>query len=362
MSARHLAFAALSCSLVALIGGAAPPAAGPPEVTIARPVVKEVTDYEDLTGRIEAVATVQLRARVSGYLTRVAFEVGDSVKKGDVLCEIDARPLRAAADEAAAGVAQAEANLRLAELEHRRAQKRVADAVAARAELERAAAVRDQARAALALARARLDAARLILSFTRVVAPIDGRVTRRPVDPGNLVKADDTVLGTIVSLAPVHAVFDVDELTFLRLWRANKGKKTPVLLGLAGEDGFPRRGEAIQTDSRIDAKTGAVHMRATFANKDEALRPGQFVRVRLLVGAPHRALLVPEKALLSAEGRKFLLVVGAGNVLERRAVVVGLSFDGSREIREGLRAEERVVIGGLARLRPGAIVSPRIAE
>jgi RND family efflux transporter MFP subunit len=346
------------------------PDAPPPEVTVVRPSAREVTDYEEFTGRLQAAASVDLRARVSGYLTKVAFKEGSDVKKGDLLFEIDARPYQADVDRADAALNLAEARKKRTDADFARAKALLERQAVSREEFDKIAAERDEAAAALAAAKADREVVRLRLSFTKVTAPIDGRIGRTLVDPGNLVKADDTSLGTIFSMDPIYAYFDLDERTLLRLTRlAREGKfkglregEVPADMGLADENGFPRRGTVNFVDNRVDPDTGTVRARAVFANRDGALVPGLFARVRLAIGNPHKALLVPEEAIRTDQEQKVVYVVNDKDQVVSRHVVVGTAHDGLRVIAEGLKPEDRVITGGGRRVRPGMTVKPVVAE
>ena len=360
-----------SFSVLVLAAAAACTAAEPPapEVPVVRPVVREVTDYEDFAGRTEASAAVEVRARVTGYLDKVLFKDGDDVKKGDVLFEIDPRPYRAELEKAQAVVALAEARLKQADDAAKRAAALLASKAVSPEDLDKATADRAEAEAAVAVARASLQAAKLTLESSRVAAPFDGRVGRRLVDPGGLVKADDTVLAVIAARDPMCVVFDVDERTALRLRRAvREGKpraegegSLTVAMGLADEEGFPHSGTVDFADNRVDPEKGTLRMRAAFANADGLLVPGLSARVRLTVGKPYKALLVPEEAVGLEEGMKFVLVVGEKDVVEQRKVDLGPRQDGWRAVKEGLREDDRVVVGGPKGLRPGTTVKPREA-
>jgi RND family efflux transporter MFP subunit len=355
----------LFCPILLLAGPLGGRAAEPPQVPVCLPVVRQVTDYEDFTGRVEPVARVEVRARVTGYLLKAPFKEGDTVKKGDLLFEIDPRPYQIEADRASAEVRRAQVRLtRLA-----RDLDRMKKLPASREEQDRATAERDEAEASLQAARAVLELTKLNLDFCKVQAPIDGRIGRRMVDPGNLVKADETALATIVSEAPAYVSFDVDERTILRLRQAvREGKiggpaeeKTPVFMGLASEEGFPHKGVVNFADNSVDSSTGTLRLRAVFDNPDHLLIPGLFARIRLPIGKPYQALLVPEEAVSQGGftgNRRFVYVVDDRNVINERPVRVGGREGDLRVVREGLKAEDRVVIGNLARLRVGMTVSP----
>jgi RND family efflux transporter MFP subunit len=352
----------LSCLVLVLIAVRAD--AKPPEVPVARAVVREVTDHEDFTGRTDAAARVELRARVTGYLLKTAVKEGAEVKKGDVLFEIDSRPYRAELDKVEAALKLGEARLRLAEANLKRVKALFDRKTASQEDLDRAAAERTVAEAEVRAAQANREVARLNLDFTRVVAPIDGRIGRQAVDPGNLVKADDTILATLVNRDPMHVYFDVEERSALRLLRSvreDKGKdrKIPAAIGLAEEDSFPRRGVVDLADNHVNADTGTLRMRAVLPNKDGLLMPGLFVRVRLTTGAPHKELMVPRQAVMVEERQRFVYVVNDKDAIERRDVQVGQASDGWLVATRGLKADERVVVGRLSTLRPGITVRPR---
>jgi RND family efflux transporter MFP subunit len=356
----------LSCSLLVLAGGPAGAADEPPEVPVARPGVREVADTEDFTGRTEAPTRVDLRARVTGYLQKALFQEGGEVKEGDTLFEIDPRPYRAECDRAEAAVGLAEAHLRLAKANLERTRALSARGAIGREDVDRAVAEAAEAEAGLRAAQANRDAARLNLEFTRVLAPVSGRIGRRLLDPGNLVKADETILATLVTRDPLYVYFDVDERTVLRLRRAladgPRGPRMPVAIGLAGEEGFPHAAVVDFTDNRVDPETGTLRLRAVLPNKDHLLDPGLFVRVRLTLGEPRKLLLVPAEAVLAEEGRRFVYVVNDKEAVEKREVVVEPERDGRRVVTRGLGPGDRVVVGRQARLRPGMTVRPVEAD
>jgi RND family efflux transporter MFP subunit len=368
----------LSCLAVAgcVRSQATPPPPPLPEVKVSLPTSREVTDYEDFPGRLEAVNAVDLRARVTGYLDKVKFKEGAFVAKGDVLFEIDDRTYQAELARADGNVVQNEGNLKRLDYEYDRAALLLPRGAIGREEYDKAAGDRTMAVGALAVAKANLVLAKQNVSWTKVKAPLSGKISRRYLDPGNLVKADDTVLTSIVSLDPIYAYFDLDERTTLRLQKLIRdGKlswsldgKLPVLLGLADEEGYPLKGAIDFADNKVDADTGTWRLRALVHNADLGLAPGYFVRVRLPIGIPHRAILVSEQALGTDQGQKFVYVVEkmaakvidgksvpVGEVAYRR-VKVGRLHDGLRVISEGLKADERVIVSGLQRARPGATV------
>lgn len=371
---RSLPAVALLAALVASGCGHEPPKvtqAGPPEVLVSLPTVEEVTDYEDFIGRTEAVRTVDIRARVTGYLEGFHFVDGGEVKEGDLLFEIDPRPYQAALDRAEATLAQARARQNRMEADFRRTNALYARGTVSREEFDLVVDNLAEARAAVGIGRAERDLARLNVDFTRVTAPFSGQISRTMVDPGNLVKADDTLLTTMVKVDPIRAYFDIDERTLLRIRRliregrvaSQSEAEVPVLVGLADEADFPHRGQIDFSDNRVDPGTGTLQVRGVIANPaPHVLAPGLFVRVRLPIGAPHRALMIDEVALGTDQGRKFLYVVDGRNKVAYRRVQVGVLRDGMRVIEEGLDPGERVVVSGLQRVRPGLTVAPRESE
>ena len=344
---------------------AAPPPAKAPEVLVSTPVVKDITDYEDFTGRTEAVASVEVRARVTGYLEKVHFKEGADVRQNDLLFEIDRRRIQAE-------LARAEANVRQAEVRFKRLAADYERAVRSRLavsqeELEKIAGDRSEAEAAVGAAGATRDLAQLNLSYTQVRAPIGGRISRFYLDPGNLVKADETVLTGIVTTDPMHVVFDVDERTLLRVRRlveAGKVKsardsRVTALAALSDEEGFPHQGVINFVDNHVDPNTGTLRLRGVFPNPKGIMSPGLFARVRVPLGEPAPAVLVAEQALGTDQGQKFVYVINDKDEAVYRRVTVGRPSDGLRVIAGGLSAGERVVVGGLQRVRPNAAVTPK---
>jgi RND family efflux transporter MFP subunit len=349
----------------------APPPAKPPEVIVSLPVVKEVTDFEDFTGRTDAVATVQVRARVSGYLDKILFTEGREVKEGDPLFEIDPRTYQDDLDQKESTVAQAEAHFKRLDRDYGRAAKLLPDNAVSQTEFDQIMGDRDEAAAALKVAKAAAELSHLNLSFTKVAAPLSGRIGKQMIDPGNMVQADQTVLTTIVSQDPIYAYFAVDERTTLkirRLIRAGVVKPAsvapmPVLLGLSDEKGYPHEGTVDFVDNRTDAMTGTLYLRGIFKNPKRILSPGLFARIRLPVGEAHQSLAISEAALGSDQGQKFVYVVNDKNEVEYRRVKIGIALSGGlRSIDEGLKETDRVVVAGLQRIRPGIKVEPKSAE
>ncbi|HYT95596.1 MAG TPA: efflux RND transporter periplasmic adaptor subunit [Gemmataceae bacterium] len=358
-----------------------------PEVQINLPETAEVTPYEDFSGRTEAIKSVDVRARVTGYLDKVNFEDGAEVKKGAVLFEIDPRVYKAALDRAESNVALAEAHLRRLEADFARAEALVRSKAMSPEDYDKVRGDRDEAAATVLVNKANRDVEKLNYDFTKVTAPIDGRISLRKIDPGNLVKADDTLLTNIVTLDPIYATFDIDErtlLAFTRLLKEGKVKsyreaKVPVWMGLADEEskvipgapykGFPHKGYIVFADNRVDPSTGTKRVRGLFDNPDRLFSPGLFVRIRLPIGGPHKSILIAERALGTTQGQKFLYLVKditdpetkqTKHIVEERPVEIGTMERGLRVITSGLEPGEKVIVSGLQRVRPGAEVTPKL--
>ena len=346
---------------------AAPPEVKPPEVFIASPVEEVVTETEEFTGRTMAVNTVELRARVTGYLEKVLFQDGADVKSGDVLAEVDPRSYKAEYDKAKATTAQSQARLDRVSRQLIRARQLIEKKTITQEEFDLTESDHREAIATLDAAVASEKVAELNLGFTKILSPIDGQISRRLVDPGNLVKADDTPLATIVSLSPIHAYFDVDERTVLRIRRLiQQGKiksardsETRVRIGLADEQDFMLEGTVNFVDNQVDATTGTLRLRALVENPNRFLAPGMFVRVQVPIGAPHAALLIREEGLGADQGQRFVYVVNDKDEVQYRRVTVGMSRGNRRVIESGLELTDRVVVTGLQRIRPGIKVTTR---
>jgi len=334
-------------------------APGAPPVTVAAATSAEVTDSDDFSGRFEAVNRVELRPRVSGYIDQARFSEGGLVKKGDVLFVIDPRPFDVALQRAQADLARVEASAALADSEAKRATTLLGARAISEEEHDQRISSQSQAKADLAAARAAVAAAKLDLDYTRVVAPVAGRVSRAEITVGNYVTSGQDVLTSIVSLDPIYVVFEGDERSYLRL--AGDGSSRSVAIGLADGEGFPYSGTLNFIDNAIDPANGTLRTRAVLPNPDGRFVPGLFARVRLSGGAPHPAVLVPDAAIGTDQDRRFVLVVGADNKVEHRPVSVGGIANGLRIIASGLAAGERVVISGLHRARPGSVVTPQEA-
>ncbi len=346
------------------------PAAPLQTVTVAPVPEREISEWDEFTGRLEAVDQVEIRPRVSGYIKRVTFSEGREVKKGEVLFEIDPRPYQAELARAEAELERAKSAAALAASDVQRAQTLVKAQAISREEYDSRTSAEAQGGAGVKAAEAAVQTARLNLEWTRVRSPINGRVSNALVTSGNLVEAGPpaTLLTTVVSLDPMYVYFDSDEQTYLRYaGRARHGSnwrtaKLPVYLGLANEDGFPHEGQLDFVDNQIDPKTGTIRTRAVFSNSSRALTPGLFARVKLVGDHKRKALLVRDAAIGTDQDRKFVLVVGQGDTLAYRPVVPGRLVDGLRIIDSGLQPGEHVVVNGLMRVRPGMKVAPQLAE
>jgi RND family efflux transporter MFP subunit len=361
------------------LGGCAAPApeskgVAPTQVTVSYPVERYVTDHADYTARTAAVDSVELRARVWGYLDKVNFKEGALVKAGDVLFEIDPRTYAATLAQAEGNLASLEARLDRQTADLARAKQLLAQRVINREEYDKYVGDQGETAASREASKAAVARARLDLSYTRVTAPVSGRVSRYVVTVGNLVQAGDqgggTLLTTLVSVDPMYAYFDVDEYTVLRVRqmiregkaRSARDGEWPVSLGLANEEGFPHQGTINFVDNQVNPKTGTLRLRGVFPNKDESLSPGYFGRVRVPIGFPHKAVLISDRALDTDQGQKIVYVVDSGNKVVARPIRLGALHDGLREVTDGLQAGERVIVTGLQQVRPGVTVEPTLVE
>lgn len=344
------------------------PHAGPPPampVSVAGALERPVTEFDEFAGRLEAIERVDVRPRVGGYIESIHFAPGAVVKRGATLFVIDPRPYQAEVERAEAALASANARLALTESELARAKRLFDDRAVAERELEERQNAHREAQATIQSAKAALDIAKLNLGYTRITAPIDGRISRAEVTVGNLVAAGagGPALTSIVSTSPMYATFEVDEGAFVKyaaIANAQKGKKSSasVLMGLASEEGFPRKGTIEFVDNRLDPQSGTMRVRAIFDNPDGVLTPGMFARVKLGNGASRPAVLIDDRAVGTDQSRKFVFVVGADNKATYREVKLGPVVDGLRVVRAGLQPGERIVVNGLQRVRPGATVAP----
>ncbi len=365
----------LAVGLLSLSGchhAAPPPAAPPTKVTVAAPTEKEIVEWNEYIGRTDAVESVEVRARVSGYLMSVDFKAGGIVKKGDPLFTIDPRPYQADLDRANGSLQQAQAQLKLAQSDLDRAKDLRQKNVIAANEFDNKAATFLQSQGATAVAEAAVETAKLNLEFCYIRSPIEGRVSRENVTVGNLVQpstGQDGILTTVVAVDPLYAYVDVDENSILNYIKLNEeGKlktarevRVPLFLGLQNEEGFPHEGYVDFVDNRISPGTGTMRVRGEWKNWDTLLTPGFFVRVRAAASPKYKALLVPDDAVGTDQGQRYVYVVGADKKAEYRTVKLGPISDGLRVVREGLKPGEQVVVNGLMQVRPGVTVDPQPA-
>ncbi len=372
---RHLAALSVLAVIVAGCSKASDQAAAPapPTVTVATPTARTVTDWDEFVGRFEAIQQVQIRARVGGFVDSVDFKDGAIVKTGELLYVIDPRPYTAALLTAQGQLADAKAKVDLAERELARAMELNRTQAVSDAVVDQRRQQSEVAQAAVQQADGALKRAELDLSFTKVTAPIAGRVSRHLVSVGNLVQGADggaTLLTSIVSMDPIHIYFDMDEATYLRnnrLWHegrrpSSRDVANRVQITLSGETKPSREGAMDFVDNRLDVATGTLRGRAIVPNTDLSILPGQFARIRVIGSAPYEALLLPDAAITNDQSRKVVFVVNKDDVVEMRPVTLGPLDDGLRVVREGLKKDDRVVVDGLQRARVGAKVTPQTAK
>ena len=378
MRTNHLpGITALAIGLLATgCGKDASKTAPPPAVvTVVQPISREIVEWDDYIGRLEAPETVEIRARVSGYLDKVHFKEGKEVKKGDLLFTIDPRPYQAEYDHADAEYERAVSQTDLAKNDFERAKRLIATKAISEEDYDTKSKTYTAAQAAVKSAKAALESAKLNLEFTQIHAPINGRISRAVVTEGNLISSGvggsgATLLTTIVSLDPLYLYGDADErsiLKYLRLRREGKresarDKEIPAEMELADETGFPHKGRIDFLDNRIDPNTGTMRARGVFSNADHSLSPGFFVRIRVPGSGKYPALLIPDRALGSDQAQKFVYVVNAEKKVEFRPIQIGPMIDGLRVVRSGLKAEEQIIVEGLLRVRPGVVVDPKPGE
>jgi RND family efflux transporter MFP subunit len=345
------------------------PAGPPPAVTTAKPVVKDVVEANEFTGRFEATDSVDVRARVSGYLERVAFQDGSTVKKGDLLFVIDRRPYKAALDQAQATQVSAQARLQFAQADIERAEslRRTGNIAEQLVDQRRQAFL--SARADLDNAEAALRNAQLNYDFTEIKAPMAGKIGRRLISEGNLVNANETLLTNIVTLDPIYFYFDVDERSFLAYTRAIQADKQAgrdvtyaAKVGTSDEKEPGRTAKLDFLDNRVDQATGTIRARAVVPNKDVFLTPGLFGTVRVASSTPHRGVLIPDEAIATDQDRRIVYVVAEDGTVGPRVIQPGPRIDGYRLVRDGLKGDETIVIAGIQRVRPGAKVTAQMQE
>ncbi len=363
--------ALISIAIAACGGGGGEMQMPPTPVNVAKVVEKTVAQWDEFTGRIEAVESAQIRPRVGGTIVDVHFREGSLVKKGDLLFSIDDREYRAAAASAQADVARAQARVSLAETEFARSEKLIAAKAVSEGELQTRRNEAKQAQADVLAARARLQSAELNLSFTKITAPFAGRVGGANLRIGNLVAPGEPVLTTLVSLDPVYVAFEGDERAYLRYQnmaedgtrQSSRDVANPVRVALADEQDFPHEGKMVFVDNALDPATGTIRARAELANPDGVFTPGLFARVRLLGSGERKAMLIHPQAVLNDQDRKFVYVVGKGEkdalIAQRKDIVLGAEIDGLVTVQSGLEASDRVVVNGMRKIFfPGAPLQP----
>lgn len=367
--------AAISLSLfVAACGQGTPPAPPPPQVTVANPVREKLIDRDEYVGRFVAVDSVEIRARVSGYLEKVHFTDGQLVKAGDLLFTLDQRPFRASLDQAKADLARAKSQVDLSAADLTRAETLLQQKTIAEALYDQRVQAKRAADAALQSADAALKTAQLNLEFTELRSPVSGRIGDRRVSPGNLVTGTTTggttLLATVVSTDPIRFEFSFDEASYLRYQRIardsgraeERGTKLPVQLRLLDEKAFEHKGNIDFVDNVIDTSSGTIRGRAVFANPNNLFTPGMFARV-IVPGSPeYEALLVPDSAVGTEQIRKFVYVVDAENTVRQKYIELGSLQGSMRVVRNGLDASDRIIVNGLMRARAGAKVTPMTEE
>jgi multidrug efflux system membrane fusion protein len=345
----------------------APP---PPQVSVAQVLEKPVKDWDEFTGRMQAVETVEIRPRVSGYIDKVAFAEGSQVKRGDLLFIIDPRPYQADSDRAAADLKRYRTSLDLARIELTRVQRLKDSGAVSQEELDERKSTVAQAEANAAGSSAALESANLNLSFTRVTSPIAGRVSRAEVTRGNLVTGGTnggTLLTSVVSMDPMYLYFEADEQSYLRYSQmARAGERpssrdhgNPVQVGLANEEGFPHAGTVDFIDNQLNSQTGTIRARAVLDNKEGLYTPGMFARVQLLGSSEYSAILIDDRAVNTDQNQKYVLLLGANNQIEYRRVKLGRVIDGLRVVHEGLKSGDVIVVNGAQRVHPGVTVTPQ---
>ena len=364
------------CTEESPAAGQAPPAP-PPEVTVSTPILRDVTDYFEFPGQTAAVGEVEVRARVTGHIVKVNFQDGQTVKRGDLLFEIDPRPYQAALDRAKGDLARAHALRSKAQADLERAERLRPSGAISQDDYELAVSQRAVHEASIQSGEAAVRDAELNLEFTRVISPIDGRVSRRLITEGNLVQSgqsNSTVLTKVVTTNPIYVYFRIEEPALLKYmdhdWRSGdevmlgriRELKIPVEIGLAHEEGFPHTGVLDFLDNAVDCQTGTLCARGVFENSSQYLAPGLYVRVRIPIGKPHQALLISERAIGRNLKEKFVLTVDENNVVQQRPVQLGSLRDGMRVVESGIGPEDRVIVNGLQRARVGKPVKPHTEE
>ena len=346
------------------------PGGPPPKVTVAKPVVRQIVEQDQYTGRFDAIEYVEVRARVTGYLEKINFTDGQTVKKGDLLFVIDRRPYKAALEQAQAALASAKARQSFSQTDLERAQTLSRSGNISEQVTDQRRQASQTAQADVDSAQAALNNAQLNYDFSEVKAPINGRISRRLVTEGNIVSADQTMLTTIVSLDPIYFSFTVDEKSFLKyqnslgigMGQTQQGKGVPILISLSGEAKPTRKGTLDFVDNRVDNATGTILLRATVPNADQFIKPGLFGIVAMPATKPFQGVLIPDEAVAANQDKRIVYLLGPDNVIQQKDVVLGPKVDGYRVIQSGLKGDETVVVNGLSRVRPGAKVTPDTIE
>jgi multidrug efflux system membrane fusion protein len=327
-------------------------ASAPPQITVAQVIARPLHHWEELTGTLQAVNVVAVHPRVSGYVDSVQFVEGTRVKRDQLLFQIDPRPFQLEVDRLNAELARAQSKLEFANAGRARAERLFAQNAIAREEYEQLTSAQTEAEADVASIRAQLGTARLNLEFTHVRSPIDGRVSRAIITPGNLVSSND-VLTNVVSDDPIYAYFDTDEATYLKFAKQDAAARSPVYLGLAGESGYPHEGKLDFLDNQVDPRSGTIRARAIFDNKDGRFTPGLFGRIKLVSRDSYDAILIDDRAIGTDLGKKYVLVLKSDDSLEYRLVDLGPDIDGLRVVTQGLQPSDVIVVNGLQHVMPG---------
>lgn len=364
------ALAALAAWPLGTPARAQAPGGPPPKVTVAKPVVRQIVEQDQYTGRFDPIEFVEVRARVTGYLEKINFTDGQTVKKGDVLFVIDRRPYKAALEQAQATMTSAKARQSFSQTDLERAQTLSRSGNISEQVTDQRRQASQTAQADVDSAQAALNNAQLNVDFTEVKAAITGRISRRNVTEGNIVITDQTLLTTIVSLDPIYFSFTVDEKAFLKyqgslgigMGQTQQGKGVPVMIALSGEAKPTRKGTLDFVDNRVDTQTGTILLRATVPNGDLFIKPGLFGIVSMPATKPFQGVMVPDEAVAANQDKRIVYLLGADDVIQQKDVKLGPKVDGYRVIENGLKGDETVVVNGTSRVRPGAKVTPETIE
>ncbi len=355
----------IAAALAAPQARAQAPGGPPPKVTVAKPVVREIIEQDQYTGRFDPIEFVEVRARVTGYLEKINFMDGATVKKGDVLFIIDRRPYKAALEQAQASLTSAKARLSFSQTDLERAQTLSKGGNISEQVTDQRRQASQTAQADVDSAEAALRNAQLNYDFSEVKSPINGRISQRLVTEGNIVITDQTMLTTIVSLDPIYFSFTVDEKSFLKyqgslgigMGQTQRGKGVPILISLSGEAKPTRKGTLDFVDNRVDTSTGTILLRATVENADGFIKPGLFGIVSMPATKPFQGVLIPDEAVAANQDKRIVYIVGEDGTVTSRDVKLGPKVDGYRVIRDGLKGDETIVVNGTSRVRPGAKVT-----